>query len=334
MSKLKKSIIWLVIIVVIIGAVFYFRSRKPKTEYSTEEASKVNVIQTVSVTGEIVSENQVDLAFNTSGEVKKIYAAVGDKARKNQLIASEDISGLLIDFKEAEKDIAYQKKTLANMKRRKSAYNREQEDAQRALVEKAKLASEDIEKQIREKSIYSPMEGIIIRKNIEAGEMAIANSAIFTIAEEGKSILESNIPESDIIKISVGQKASVTLDAFPSSEIFEAEIFEIETASTVIQDVVYYKTKLRFTKTDPRFKNGMSADIDVKTAEKSNVLAVPARAIKMEGSRKYAEVLTNAEKGEIEKKFIETGLEGDEGLVEIVSGLNEGEKVITLIKSS
>src|SRR3989344_3729912 len=200
MSKLKKSIIWLVIIVVIIGAVFYFRSRKPKTEYSTEEASKVNVIQTVSVTGEIVSENQVDLAFNTSGEVKKIYAAVGDKARKNQLIASEDISGLLIDFKEAEKDIAYQKKTLANMKRRKSAYNREQEDAQRALVEKAKLALEDIKRQIREKSIYSPLDGVLIKKEIEEGEIAVANASVFTVAQEGDLIIESNIPESDFIK--------------------------------------------------------------------------------------------------------------------------------------
>lgn len=330
MFKRKKIIIWIIVIAAIIGAVFYFRSRKPKTEYSTEEARKVNVIQTVSVTGEIVSENQVDLAFNTNGEVKEIYADVGDKTRNGQLIASEDTSGLLIDFKEAEKDIAYQKKTLANMKRRKAAYNREQEDAQRALVEKAKLALEDIEKQIREKSIYSPIEGIIIRKNIEAGEMATANAAVFTVAEEGKLILESNVPESDIIKISVGQKANMTLDAFPSSEIFEAEIFKIEPASTVIQDVVYYKVKLRITNSDSRFKNGMSADIDIKTAEKSDVLAVPARAIKMEGNKKYVEIL----KGEItEKKFIKTGLEGDEGLVEVVSGLNEGDKVITLVKT-
>lgn len=332
MSKVKKRIIWiLVIAAIIVGGYFYFRSRKPKTEYSTEEAKKVNVIQTVSVTGEIVSENQVDLAFNASGEVKEIYADVGDKARKGQLIASADTSGLLIDFKEAEKDITYQKKTLANMKRRKAVYNREQEDAQRALVEKAKLDLEDIKKQIREKSIYSPIEGVIIRKNIEAGEMATVNAAVFTVAEEGKLILESNAPESDIIKISAGQKANVTLDAFPSSEIFEAEIFKIEPASTVIQDVVYYKVKLRIANSDSRFKNGMSADIDIRTAEKSNALAIPARAIKTENNKKYVEIL----KGEItEKKFIETGLEWDEGLVEVVSGLSEGDKVITLIKSS
>lgn len=333
MSKLKKYIIWIVVIAAIVGVFFYFRSGKPQAQYSTEEIRKVNVIQTVSVTGELVSENQVDLAFKSSGKTQEINANVGDKVEIGQKLASIETTDLQVSLRQAEQDLIYQRNILYNMKRQKDLYKREQEDAQRALIKKALLEVEDIKNKITESYLYAPFGGIVIRKNIEPGELAVANAAIMTIAREGDLILESNIPESDIIKISIGQKANITLDAFSSSEIFEAAVFEIEPAATVIQDVVYYKTKLKLMKFNPLFKNGMSADIDIKTAEKSNVLAVPARAIKMEGEKKYVEIMKNEATQEIEKRYIQTGLEGDEGLIEIVSGLSEGEKVITLVKS-
>lgn len=333
MSKLKKYIIWIVIIVAIIGAVFYFRTGKSKTQYTSESIRKVNVLQTVSVTGELVSENQADLAFRSSGKLKEINVNVGDKVGIGQELASIETTDLQVSLQQAEQDLKYQRETLYNMKKRKSTYNREQKDAQRAVIKKAELEVGNIRNKITENTLYAPFAGVVIKKNNEVGEMAIAGTAVITIAKEGELTLESNIPESDIIKIAIGQKANVTLDAFSSSEVFEAEVYRIEPASTVIQDVVYYKTKLKLAKIDPRFKNGMSADIDVKTAEKSTVLAVPARAIKKEGEKKYVEIMKDEATQEIEKRYIQTGLEGDEGLIEIVSGLNEGEKVITLAKT-
>lgn len=333
MSKLKKYIIWIVIIAAIIGAFFYFRSSKPQAQYSTEEIRKVNVIQTVSVTGELVSESQVDLAFKSSGKAQEINANVGDKVEMGQKLASIETTDLQVSLQQAEQDLIYQRNILYNMKRQKDLYKREQEDAQRALIKKALLETEDLKNKIAESALYAPFAGVVIKKNNEVGEIAIAGAVVISIAKEGDLILESNVPESDIIKIAIGQKASIALDAFSSSEVFEAEVYKIEPAATVIQDVVYYKTKLKIAKIDSRFKNGMSADIDVKTAEKSSVLAVPARAIKNEGEKKYVEIMKNEATQEIEKRYIQTGLEGDEGLIEIISGLNEGEKVITLAKT-
>lgn len=333
MGKGKKYVIWIVAIIAVFVVFFYFRSGKPKAQYATEDIRKVNVIQTVSVTGELTSEDQASLAFKSTGNLQEIGVDIGDKVEAGQEIASIETTDLEVSLKQAEQDLNYQRNMLYNMKRRKATYNSQQENAQRALVKKALLEVEDLKNKISENSLHAPFAGIVISRKIDPGELAIAGSVVVTIAKEGDLILESNIPESDVVKIAVGQKAIVMLDAFSSSEIFEAEIFEIEPAATVIQDVVYYKTKLKFIETDPRFKNGMSADIDIKTAEKSNVLAVPARAIKTEGDKKYVEILKNAENQEIEKRYIQTGLEGDEGLIEVVSGLNEGENVITLVKT-
>ncbi|KKW05500.1 MAG: Efflux transporter, RND family, MFP subunit [Candidatus Moranbacteria bacterium GW2011_GWE1_49_15] len=76
----------------------------------------------------------------------------------------------------------------------------------------------------------------------------------------------------------------------------------------------------------------MSANIDIMTAEKGDVVKVPLRAIKLEGNRKYVEILK--ENNEVEKIFVQTGLEGDEGIVEITSGLKGGEKVVTFVQEN
>jgi len=144
-------------------------------------------------------------------------------------------------------------------------------------------------------------------------------------------IVESKVPESDIIKIENGQKAIISLDAFNKEDDFEAEIYEIDPAATIIQDVVYYKIKLRLLNNNSKFKPGMSADIDVKTAEANNVLMIPLRAIETDdGGEKIVQVLVSNDI--INKVKITTGLEGDEGMIEVKSGLKSGEKVITYIR--
>ena len=125
----------------------------------------------------------------------------------------------------------------------------------------------------------------------------------------------------------------MTLDALPADEKLSARVFEIEPASTVIQDVVYYKIKLKLDAQDERLKNGMSADIDIRSAEKENALVVPQRAIKIEGTEKFVEVLKDAKNNITERKKIITGLEGDEGSVEVKSGLEEGDEVVTFAKA-
>lgn len=330
MKKWIKKIIWVVVsLVVVIGGIFYFSSGKNKTQYNTEEAKVMDVIQTVSITGTINPETMINLGFKTSGIVKEMNVDIGAEVKKGQRLAKVDPSTLLAELEASDQDIEYYDETYDFMKDNKKTYEKEQRDAQKALVRKAEALNRAAQIKVGETYIYAPISGMIIKRNVDLGEIAIYNTTVLTVAE-GEMEIEADVPESDIIKISLGQSADISFDAFPVDVIFKAQITEIEPASTVIQDVVYYKVKLKLQNFDERIKAGMSCDVDVRTAEQNNVVAIPLRAVKADGDKKYVEILKDEKNNITEKVFVTTGLEGDDGIVEIKSGLKGGEKVITL----
>lgn len=318
------------------GFFSYLKSRKPKVTYTTAEVQKTNLFQTVSTTGTLNPEKQYDLAFKASGRVTQMLIDVGDSVKKGQKLAQVDKGTLFSDLKQAQEEVKAQKRALNNMERRRGTYNLPQMSAQKAEVRKAEAAVSAIYEQFNETILYSPIDGTVIKRNINEGEVTFANglstAVALTIAPVGDLIIESNIPESDIVKVQVGQKADVTFDALTADEKFGAEVIEIDPASTVIQDVVDYKVKFKLANQDSRLKIGMSNDIDVRTAERNNVIVIPLRAIKTDGEKKYVEILKDEKNNLIDKVFVTTGLTGDDGMVEITSGLKGGEKVITLTK--
>ncbi len=174
--------------------------------------------------------------------------------------------------------------------------------------------------------LRAPAAGVITDVNYEAGEVISASSESLANMISFDFILEARVPESDIAKIKVGQNADVTFDAFSSDEMFRAQAVSIEPSSTVVQDVVDYIAKLAMASEDERFKDGMSADIDILTAEKKNILIIPERAVTEKGGKYIVQVLDD---GEPADRAVELGMEGDEGMIEAVSGLMEGEEVIT-----
>ncbi len=330
MKKWKKRVIWIVVILAAVaGGFFYFTSKKTKTTYTTEEAKRIDVKQTVSVTGTINPDTMINLGFKVSGIVKEMGVDVGDTVKKGQRLAKVDPSTLLAELEASNQDIEYYDETYDFMKDNKDTYEKEQREAQKALVRKAEALNRAARIKVGETYIYAPISGTIIKRNADPGEIAIYNSTILTVAE-GEMEIEADVPESDIIKVSLGQKADISFDAFPVDVIFEAEIIKIEPASTIIQDVVYYKVKLKLDNVDEKVKTGMSCDVDIKTAERKGVIAIPLRAVKTEGDKKYVEVLKDEKNSITEKVYVTTGLEVDDGIVEIKSGLNGGEKVITL----
>jgi RND family efflux transporter MFP subunit len=332
MAKAKKWTIWIIIIAIIIGGVFwYIKSHQPKTTYTTADVIKGTLNQTVSVTGKINPNHQIDLTFKTTGILKSINVDVGDTVKKGQILAIIDSGSLLSQLRQAEALVKYQKETLDNMKKNPSTYGYDQKDAQRAQIVSAQEGVNAIRDQLVDVRMISPIDGIVIGRTADPGETVVLslNSPVITIAQKEDLIIQANVPESDIVKVQIGQKADITFDALPAEDIFPANIYEIDPASTIIQDVVYYRIKLKLDSLDPRLKAGMSTNIDVHTAEKENVLMVSQRAIKTEGNKKFVDVLQ--EDNTTKKVFVETGLEGDEGMVEITSGLKGGEKVVTFV---
>lgn len=339
MAKWKKRTIWIIILLALIGGgVYYSKNKKPVIEYTVQVAEKGNLAQTVSVTGKVVSQEEVDLSFKLSGRIEAMYVNIGDKVEKGQKIATIDKGTLYDQLNQAKQDVIVQKNTLYDMKKRKTTYSWAQEDAQRARIRAAEAVVSGLFRQISETTLYAPISGTVITKNVEVGETTVANAvtantSVVTIAGEGDLEIQANVPESDIVKVALGQKADATLDAFAAQDIFSSEVIEIEPSATVIQDVVYYKVKLKFPTPDSKFKNGMSADVDIHTAEKDNVVFISERAIKDDGGRKYVEILKDEKNNIIDRAYVSTGLKGDDGLIEITSGLSGGENVITLSKT-
>lgn len=178
--------------------------------------------------------------------------------------------------------------------------------------------------------IYAPIEGVVTKVNKKKGELISSSEAMIEMLSPHYEI-DVDIPETDVVKLRTGNDATITLDALGSDVKFIGSVLSIDPASTDIQDVVYYKVKVGISDNNAEsFKSGMSADVLIKTDNRDNVLSIPYRAVlSRSGSNiKYVRILKNKN---IEERTVELGLRADDGKVEILSGLVEGEEVVLKI---
>lgn len=195
----------------------------------------------------------------------------------------------------------------------------------------ASRASLSVSAATRNKSrIIAPIGGTVAKVAFKPGEFVTSQDVIIKLVSPRFEV-KVDIPETDIIKISTGVSTTVTLDAFGSDIKFTGVVTQIESGETVIQDVVYYKVTVVL-EDNPGFQvlNGMTADVVFYTEKKDAVLSIPQRAIRTENNKKLVRVLENGQPKDVE---VVTGLRGDDGLIEIVSGLEEGQEVVVREKS-
>lgn len=205
--------------------------------------------------------------------------------------------------------------------------NNENRDTQisRIDIEQAELDIQDILVQINNRTIKSPVNGIVTDVKAKVGESISASTPVVSVISANQFEIEANVPEADMAKIILGAETDVTLDAYGSDVVFKATVTAIDPAETVVDGVATYKTTFQFVDKDDRIKSGMTANLIVKGQRKDNVLAVPQRAVFIKNGNKYVQVQV----GEVvEDKPVQTGLRGSNGSVEIISGLTEGDKVI------
>ena len=174
--------------------------------------------------------------------------------------------------------------------------------------------------------IRSPINGIITKSDFNVGEIVSPNVPIVSMISEEKFIIEAFVPEVDISKVIIGNNANVTLDAYGSGVVFKTTVTAIDPAETVIEGVPTYKITIHFVSQDDRIRSGMTANIDISSAEHDNVLTIPQRAIIQTAST--TSVLIDAGNNQTAEQSITIGLKGSNGNVEIVSGLIENQKVV------
>jgi multidrug efflux pump subunit AcrA (membrane-fusion protein) len=198
--------------------------------------------------------------------------------------------------------------------------------AQEAVLEAAKANVANFESQLAKSVVYSPITGVVIKQDAKTGEIASPSVILMSVISDSKYEIEANVPEADIAKISIGDKAEITLDAYGSDIVFIATLSKIDPSETIIDGVATYKATLNFDKSDPRIKSGMTANTDISGAKKENVLYIPGRTITTKDKIKTVNLVEGTETREV---TVTTGLRGTNGDVEILSGLNEGDKVKT-----
>lgn len=322
----KRIIIVTLLIVLIGGGYYYFKMRDTTVPVQTETVKRGDVLETVSVTGELVPASYADLAFASVGTIDAVLVKAGDTVAEGQKIVSLDRSVLFSQLKEARVAvIVAEQSELSARKNRGHIYTPEDIQAKRFLSEQARERVRTLEAQMKENVLVSPIAGQISKFDARVGEVVTLGSVIARVVAPEGLLLESRVPESDIAKISLGMKATITFDSLSSDDIFEGEVLFIDPAATVVQDVVSYKVQFHLARGDERLKEGMTGNIDIETAHRSNVLWVPFRALTKENTKTFAEV-KQADQS-FQKVEVVTGLEGDDGTIEVKTGLKEGDEV-------
>lgn len=251
------------------------------------------------------------------------YKASIATARTNLNTGIDGLNTALASVNTAESNLVVSRGELA-LKRAGSS--QEAIRGAEAKLDEAKAAVLNAEAALSKTYIRAPFDGVVTKVDAILGEIASANSPVVWIIGAGEFEIEANIPEADIAKLSIGDVATTTLDAYGSDVSFAAQVTKIDPAETLVDNVATYKVTLRFLVQDPKIKSGMTANIDVLTESKEGVLAVPVRAVSTRpNGTKY--VLVVGREGEIVERPVEVGIRAEGGLVEVVSGLVEGEMV-------
>lgn len=195
--------------------------------------------------------------------------------------------------------------------------------SQKLTVEQKQNALLDAQEQLADCSIRALFDGVVAKIDVDNGDSVSTGTAVATLITKQR-IAEISLNEIDVAKIKTGQKAILTFDAIPDLSI-TGEVTEIDVLGTVTQGVVTYNIKIGFDTQDERVKPGMSVSAAVITDAKQDVLLVPNSAIKSNGNGQYVEVMTDNIPQQLS---VTTGLSNDT-VTEIVSGPNEGDRVVT-----
>jgi len=189
-----------------------------------------------------------------------------------------------------------------------------------AKVQQAQSSVNLLQKKITESILTAPNDGQITNVNKKVGEVVQPTSTVVSFLPSGDFQVDVDIYEEDIVRVEVGNPVIIELPAFPDRE-FKGKVISINPAEKVVNEVVYYEVTINFLETEKGMKPGMTADIKIEAQKKENVLVVPEDAVD-DG------IVKICQGGDCIEREVEIGLEGSNDLVEVISGLEEGEKVI------
>ena len=297
----KPQLIWgsVVAAIVLAAGFFFFRSSfdgKSKVTYKEYRPEIGAIRQMVSTTATIKPQNRLEIKSPVGGRIDKILVKEGDFVKKGQVLAlvSSTERAALLDAatQKGQSEIDYWNKV----------YN------QTALI--------------------SPIDGQVIVSNLNPGQTITTSDAVLVLSD--RLIVQADVDETDIGNVKVGQKARISLDAYPDIRV-DGVVDHIYYESTLVNNVNIYHVDILPVEVPEVFRSGMSANIDIVVNEKENVLTLPLAAVRSQNGRSFV-LMRAAAPDSVRRVPVQLGLQ-DESNVEIESGLSASDVVVARDKA-
>ncbi len=207
--------------------------------------------------------------------------------------------------------------------------------AQFATVSQAEAQVAAAQSSLQKTKIVAPFSGTISDIFISEGETVTSGKTVISMFASDAFEIEAKVPEIDIIKVKIGSEVEVTLDAYGKAVNFPAKVTRVNPTAILEGGVPMYKVVITFLDKDLRIKSGMTANVNIVTENKPQALVLEARFVEVIDQ---SHGLVTVRKGKIDtKEEIILGFRGQDGLIEIISGLVPEDLIVspsTLVRSA
>lgn len=364
----KIIIISGIIIVIVIAGFILFRNRGNEPKFGTDKIIRGDIEMAVSATGTVNPVTTVLVGTQVSGTVKELYVDFNSPVKKGKMIAQIDpalfeaqVNQAKANFLSAKANLEKAGATFVDAKR---AMNRNKELFSKNLIARSDLDTAETnyetanasvsvaksqvaqteaalslaETNLQYTKIVSPLDGIVVSRNVDVGQTVAASfqtPTLFSIAQDlTKMQIDASVDEADIGNLKVGQGGQFTVDAYPDIT-FKGRVWQVRNAPITVQNVVTYDVVIKVSNPEFKLKPGMTANVSIIVSIKKDVLKIPNAALRFKPSGKGMPVSEKKGPGvwileENKPKRIPVSLGISDGnYTELVAGkIREGQKVI------
>ena len=360
-----------VLLFIATGAWYWWNSGTAAVHYKTAVVDRGPITSVVTATGTVNPVVSVQVGSQVSGKIARLFADFNSVVTQGQVLAQIDQAPFQARVSQARAAVKSARGNLAKAKilsaQRKLEHDRMAKLRKQAFVSQADLdlavtnfrdaeASVEVwqatldqaeatlasaELDLGYTTIYSPVNGIVVSRNVDVGQTVAATfqtPTLFVIAQDLTQMqVDANVSEADIGGVTEGKRANFRVDAYPK-QFFEGAVTQVRNAPISIQNVVTYDVVITVDNRDLKLKPGMTANVTIVTANKEDPLRVPNGALRFRMpdvpvDRKVTKVWRLEDK-QVRPVAVTTGI-ADSLFTEIVEGqpLKEGDSVIIGIET-
>jgi len=342
--------------------------------YLTETVRVGNIRKVVDASGQVGAVQLVSVGAQVSGQILKLHVGLGQTVKQGDPIAEIDSTTqndelntskarlesyrAQLDARKVALKVAKAKYEREKLLRRTDATSRENlenaesawADARAAVAElesqvvQAEIAVNTAETNVGYTRITAPLNGTVVSVPVEQGQTVNANQTtptIVQIADLSRMEIRIEIAEGDITRIKPGMEVEYTILSEPD-QVFSAVLDSLDPGLTTLSDgsydpsssadsAVYYYANAIVPNENGRLRIGMTTQNTILVAQADNVLLAPGIAVEKRQGRSFVRVLLPD--GKVEEREVKLGV-ADAMNVEVLSGLNAGDRVITSQLSS